>query len=81
MFSKLYNSMANAYIAAYDLKSNPMALVKMLERGDADSSGSTMRTAGVVALILLIFGAIAVAVIAVAGQAATSIQDPLGPIN
>ena len=52
MFSKLYNSMANAYIAAYDLQ-------RKLERGDADSSGSTMRTAGVVALILLIFGVIA----------------------
>ena len=81
MFDKLYTTMSLGRLSVEDFKSNPMAFIQKLERGDADSSGSTMRTAGVVALILLIFAALATAVIAVATQAAGSIQDPLGPIN
>ena len=58
MFSKLYTTMSMGRLAVEDFKSNPIAFVQKLERGDADSSGSTMRTAGVVALILLIFASI-----------------------
>jgi hypothetical protein len=73
MLNNLYNTSAKLWIAVEDLKSN----VKKLERGDADSSGSTMRTAGVVALILIIFTVIAAAVIAAANGAAAGIANPL----
>ena len=75
MFNNLYVKAAAARIAL-DEYTNPALLVKRLERGDADSSGSTMRTAGVVALVLAIFLLIGVAVNALAGTAAGSIKEP-----
>jgi len=47
-----------------------------LERGDADSSGSTIRTLGVVSLILIIFGVLAAAVAATATQAGVNVKPP-----
>jgi membrane protein YqaA with SNARE-associated domain len=61
MFTKLYNTSAKAYVAVADLR-------KQLERGDADSSGSTLRTAGVVVLVLAVVAAIGAAVAIAAGQ-------------
>jgi hypothetical protein len=73
MFNNLYLKAAMVRMAL----ENPAELVKQLERGDADSSGSTMRTLGVVTLILIIFAVIAAAVTAAANQAAVGIQNPL----
>ena len=75
MFNNLYVKAAAARMALEEIN-NPAMLVKRLERGDADSSGSTMRTAGVVALVLAIFLLIGVAVNALAGTAAGSIKEP-----
>jgi membrane protein YqaA with SNARE-associated domain len=61
MFTNLYNASAKAYVTAIDLR-------KQLERGDADSSGSTLRTAGVVVLVLAVVAAIGAAVAIAAGQ-------------
>ena len=77
MFSKLnnslYNAMAETSIAIADFKRNPMALVQKLERGDADSSGSTLRTIGIVVLVLSVVMIIGVAVIAAANDASSKI--------
>jgi hypothetical protein len=76
MFNNLYLKAANARLTLDEVAANPMALVKKLERGDADSSGSTMRTAGVVALVLVIFLAIGAAVAALASSTAGNITTP-----
>ena len=73
MFNNLYLKAAMVRMAL----ENPVEFVQALERGDADSSGSTMRTLGVVILILSIFAVIAVAVRAAAAQAAAGIRAPL----
>lgn len=75
MFSNLYVKAAAARLAI-DEYSNPAAWVKKLERGDADSSGSTMRTAGVVALVLVIFLAIGAAVATLASSTGKAIDTP-----
>ncbi len=73
MKTALYNNLVKAALVA----NNPMGtLVQKLERGDADSSGSTMRTAGVVALVLVIFAAIAAAVAGLADATAGDIAAP-----
>ncbi len=72
MFNNLYLKAAQARMA-FD---NPMALVQRIERGDADSSGSTMRTAGVVALVLIIFGAVATAVVILANATGAKVTTP-----
>jgi len=71
MFDKLYNSMATAYYTARD----PLALVQKLERGDADSSGSTLRTIGIVVLVLAVIGVIGAAVMIAGHQAANDINS------
>jgi hypothetical protein len=43
----------------------PMNLVKKIERGDSDTSASTIRTAGAVFLVVIVVGAIITAVSAV----------------
>ena len=75
MFNNLYLKAAAARIALEEMN-NPVYWVKKLERGDADSSGSTMRTAGVVALVLAIFLLIGVAVYKLAGIAEGNIKQP-----
>ncbi|MCL5997315.1 MAG: hypothetical protein M1546_14850 [Chloroflexi bacterium] len=74
MFDKLYTLTASAYSAVEDFKRDPLALVKKLERGDADSSGSTLRTVGIVVLVVLVVGVIGVAVYTAASGAANSIN-------
>ena len=72
MFNNLYLKAALVRMAL----DNPAEFVKALERGDADSSGSTMRTAGVVALVLAIFLAIGAAVFALSNSTAGKISTP-----
>ena len=55
---------------------NPVMFLKQLERGDADSSGSTMRLAGVVALVLAVVALIAGTVWALAQAANGNIKNP-----
>jgi hypothetical protein len=76
MFNAAYNFMAALYVQMEELKRNPMAMIQSLERGDADSSGSTMRTAGIVALILALFLIVAAAVLTLAGQTAEKLKEP-----
>jgi hypothetical protein len=70
MYSKLYNALASARIAVED----PLALVRKLEHGDADSSGSTLRTVGIVLLVVLVVGALGLAVMSAATGAANSVN-------
>ena len=73
MKTALYNNIVKT---ALIVNEGPVALLKKLERGDADSSGSTTRTAGVVALVLVIFAAIAAAVASLASSTAGDINAP-----
>ena len=75
MISKLHNSMANVYYGIEDVKRDPMTLVKKLERGDADSSGSTLRTVGIIVLVLSVILVIGAAVLLSANGAANSINQ------
>ena len=72
MFNNVYLQVALVRMAL----DNPAQILKMLERGDADSSGSTMRTAGIVALVLVIFGAIATAVSGLATATGAKLRSP-----
>ena len=72
MFNNVYLKAAKVRMAL----ENPAEMVQMLERGDADSSGSTMRTAGVVALVLVIFGLIATAVVVLATLVGGKVKTP-----
>ena len=58
MFNKLYPAYIKTAIVAQDLKQT----LQKIERGDADSSGSTLRTLGIVVLVLLVVSAIGFAV-------------------
>ena len=71
MYNKLYNALASARIAV----ENPLALVQKLERGDADSSGSTLRTVGIVVLVVAVIGVLGAAVMLAANGAAGSINS------
>ena len=68
MFSKLQDLSIKAYIA----KTN---LIEKLERGDADSSGSTLRTVGVVALVLIVVAVLGIAIYGAASNAAGNINS------
>ena len=70
MYSKLYNALASARVAIND----PLALVRRLERGDADSSGSTLRTVGIVVLVVAVIAVLGGAVMLAANGAAASIN-------
>jgi hypothetical protein len=74
MFTNLYNLSGRAFVAIEDFKGNTMALVQKLERGDSDSAGSTLRTIGIVALVLLVVAAIGAAVMIAARGAAGKIS-------
>ena len=74
MYSKLYNVLASARVTVEEVKHNPLAMVRKLERGDADSSGSTLRTVGIVLLVVLVIGALGYAVMSAATGAADSIN-------
>ena len=74
MYNKIYSTLASARIAIEDIRQNPMALVSKLERGDADSSGSTLRTVGIVVLVVAVIAAIGAAVMSAANGAAGKIN-------
>jgi len=63
MSNKLNNLAIRVYLA-----------LQKLERGDADSSGSTLRTVGIVALVLLVVAVLGVAIYSAANSAATNIN-------
>ena len=73
MNTKLNNAIAKMAVVAMDVQKNPMVLVKALERGDADSSGSTLRTVGIVTLVVLVVTAIGIAVNVASGKAVTKL--------
>ena len=75
MKTAIYNNLVKTALFVNEVKT-PMGLAKKLQRGDADSSGSTMRTAGVVALVLVIFAAIAAAVANLANATGDKIAEP-----
>lgn len=81
MFTQIYNTSAKAYIAIEDVKHYLSALMQRLERGDADSSGSTLRTVGIVVLVLLVVVLLGAAVMAAAGGAANSITNGAKDLN
>ena len=63
MFNKLNDFAIRVYLA-----------IKQLERGDADSSGSTLRTVGVVALVLIVVAVLGVAIFSAANSTAGNIK-------
>ena len=71
MNTKLNNAIAKMAVVAMDVQKNPMVLVKALERGDADSSGSTLRTVGIVTLVIAVVILIGAAVMGAGGRAVT----------
>ena len=70
MSSKFYAMTVNAYVYLNNL----MDYVKKLERGDADSSGSTLRTMGIVLLVVAVVLVIGTAVLLAARSVAGSIN-------
>ncbi len=52
---------------------NPMELVQKIERGDADTSASTIRTAGAVFLVVVVVAGIIAAVTTVGNRVATKV--------
>ncbi len=75
MSNKFYAVTVNAYVYLNSL----LAYVRKLERGDADSSGSTLRTMGVVLLIVAVVLLIGAAVYAAAGIVAGHITATTFP--
>ena len=71
----MYNKLYNALVVAYIIQSDPIAFVKSLERGDADSSGSTLRTVGIVALVLLVVAVLGAAIYSAAKTTAGNIKS------
>ncbi len=67
MQSKLYTAMVMAYVKLAEMR-------RQLERGDADSSGSTLRTVGVVVLIVAVILMLGAAVYTAASGAAGQIN-------
>jgi hypothetical protein len=61
-------TMANPTQAAYNL-------VKRIERGDADSSGSTIRTGFVVALVVALMGVITLAVLGLGNRVGAALDN------
>ncbi len=70
MFNKLYPAYIKTAVTVEDIKHS----LHTLERGDADSSGSTLRTLGIVVLVVLVVSAIGVAVFAAGGDIADRID-------
>ena len=70
MSNKFYALTVNAYVYLNNL----MDYVKKLERGDADSSGSTLRTMGIVLLVVAVVLVIGTAVLLAARSVAGNIN-------
>ena len=67
MFSKLQDLSVKAYLGVGNA-------IQKLERGDADSSGSTLRTVGIVALVLIVVAVLGAAIWGAASNAAGNIN-------
>ena len=76
MFNQIYAYTSMVRVALDEIVADPVSFIKQLERGDADSSGSTMRLAGVVALVLAVVALIAGTVFALATAANANIKNP-----
>lgn len=76
MFNTTYNAIAKMYVAAFDVQQNLNAWITRLERGDADSSGSTLRAVGVIALVLTVFALLNRAISTVAVNVTSTIGTP-----
>jgi hypothetical protein len=63
-------------VAAELVTLTPAQIVRKAERGDADTSASTLRTAGAVILVVIVFTAIAAAVARTARAAGARISIP-----
>ena len=63
MINKINNTLTKTAILIADVRTNPIAMMKKLQRGDADSGGSTLRTLGVVTLIVVVVGLIGAAIL------------------
>ena len=63
MTNKINNTLMKTAILIADVRTNPVAMMKKLQRGDADSGGSTLRTLGVVTLIVVVVGLIGAAIL------------------
>lgn len=75
MASRLGPLVTGIWLATASAMRDPVALARRLERGDADSSGSTLRTLGIVILVVLVVGVIGTAVYAAAGVIAGKISS------
>lgn len=71
MSDKFYALSVNTYV----FLSNLVDYVKKLEHGDSDSSGSTLRTMGIVILIVAVVALIGAAVMLAAHFIANSINN------
>ena len=71
MFNKLYPAYVKTAVVVEDMK---QAVLK-IERGDADSSGSTLRTLGIVVLVVLVVSLIGAAVYAAGGDISKKIDS------
>ena len=67
MQTKLYTAMVMTYVKLSEFR-------RQIERGDADSSGSTLRTVGIVVLIVAVILLLGTAVYTAAGGAANKIN-------
>jgi hypothetical protein len=75
MFNKFYALTVHTYLLLQEMKD----CVHRLERADADSSGSTLRTAGVVILVVAVLITIGKAILTLSGEVAnriTSVDKP-----
>ncbi len=71
MFTRFYTYTVNAYM----LLQNLSEYVKKLEHGDSDSSGSTLRTMGIVLLVVAVVLIIGIAVLAASHLIANNISS------
>jgi hypothetical protein len=71
MKSYIQNPLA---LAAKFATFEPMSLVQKIERGDSDTSASTIRTAGAVFLVVIVVGAIITAVSTVGSRISTRVS-------
>jgi len=62
-------------VAVGRLEEAPLRLIRVLERGDADSAGSTLRTIMVVIVVTAVVAAIGAAIRSAGGRAADCITN------
>ena len=74
MTNKINSALTKTAILIADVRTNPVAMMKKLQRGDADSGGSTLRTLGVVTLIVVVVGIIGAAILAASRTVSNAIN-------